>query len=284
LYRGPGGILESFNQGNDAANVSHQYTIASLINTMMKSRFNPFRASTKDVGAAVKNGSLHLMVVSMSPDGSVKVLEAGYLQQEWVATRLAEGLEEQLASPATISLSPSDPQRLGLEQATAYARAGRDVMTKRPDTLQANAEHYIQELQSARDPGTQATFRQALEATLVGLRQLGTEAGWTAENAEVWANRLAQISGLQPSSGEQAASKIVAAYLSDPSVKNSAKKAVAELKTLHEQLSSEKSTDSGLEMRRQRQLEHLKYLIELLGEEADAALVQRWREAARGAL
>jgi broad specificity phosphatase PhoE len=225
LWLGDDGLLKALQDGKHVVNVSHQYTIASLMRAIQGSSFNPlFQQSTKDVGAAVVNGKPHIVVVSMGPDRKPRVLEGGYVSRTWALGQIAARLEKKNVN----DLRYDDPERLAHIVATAHAAAERDVVAAQDakplevkdhlESLEGNERQYQHKLSSAQDPSVQAAYRMALDVTRLARMRLGDRGNWDRTNTADWKEEIrkrkhGRIADSDVGALEDEASDILAEYV-----------------------------------------------------------------------
>jgi hypothetical protein len=227
LWLGDDGLLKALNDGKHVVNVSHQYTIASLMRAIQGSSFNPlFQQSTKDVGAAVVNGKPHIVVVSMGPDKKPRVLEGGYVSRPWALGAIAARLEKK--NDDAIDLRDDDPKRLALIVTAAHAATERYVVAAQDaedlevaDYLKAlryKESDYTEKLSSAQDPAVGAAYRLALDVTRLALMRLGDRGNWDRKNTTDWKEEIRErkhgrIADSDVGALEDEASDILAEYV-----------------------------------------------------------------------
>jgi broad specificity phosphatase PhoE len=288
-----GSILPTFKAGFDAANVSHQYTIAALMRELQSSRLNPlFKQDTKAVGAAVINGKPHMAVFYMDETGTPRLIEAGYVDAKWAAKQEVQRLQAVDVS----GLDPNSPQRLAYETELVRAVAERDVLLDSPNAMRRLEAKHALDMRISSSTAAAFDHLQKLDVLRTALRRIDA---WAPQETLRWnediqlARRLFPSRGAVPASLQPEAlalrvSTLMSAF--QPDVAGHARHNYSDTRRGLENLQREiaqaigNTSEASLIARLEKVRDHVWYLYEQIGDPNDApAQVHQWREdAARG--
>jgi SAM-dependent methyltransferase/GNAT superfamily N-acetyltransferase len=285
-----GSILPTFKAGFDAANVSHQYTIAALMRELQSSRLNPlFKQDTKAVGAAVINGKPHMAVFYMDETGTPRLIEAGYVDAKWAAKQEVQRLQAVDVS----GLDPNSPQRLAHETELVRAVAERDVLLDSPNAMRRLEAKHALDMRISSSTAAAFDHLQKLDVLRTALRRIDA---WAPQETLRWnediqlARRLFPSRGAVPASLEPEAlalrlSTLMSAF--QPDVAGHARHNYSDTRRGLENLQREiaqaiaNTSDVSLTARLEKVRDHVWYLYEQIGDPNDApAQVHQWREGA----